>query len=79
MGIFLHSRPRSRFERLASCISYVPLIVASTKTETLPVAEHGVQLQDDGLLVGGDLAPLEIRPEVVHPTETAALAAPPQP
>lgn len=45
----------------------------------LPVAEHGVQLEDDGLLVWGYLAPLEVRPEVVHPPEPAALPAPPQP
>jgi hypothetical protein len=45
----------------------------------VPVAEHGVQVEDDGLLVGGDLAPLEVRPEVVHPPQPAALPAPPQP
>jgi len=46
---------------------------------TVPVAEHGVELEDDGLLVGGDLAPLQVRPEVVHPPQPAALPAPPQP
>jgi hypothetical protein len=45
----------------------------------VPVAEHGVQLEDDGLLVGCDLAPLQVRPEVVHPPEPAALPAPAQP
>lgn len=44
----------------------------------VPVAEHGVQLEDDGLLVGGDLPPLKVRPEVVHPPQPAALPAPPQ-
>ena len=46
---------------------------------SIPVAEHGVQLEDDGLLVGGDLPPLQVRPEVVHPPQPAALPAAPQP
>lgn len=61
-------------------------VVVSYRTRTctgtgtyVPVAEHGVQLEDDGLLVRGDLPPLEVRPEVVHPPQPAALPAPAQP
>jgi hypothetical protein len=38
-----------------------------------------VELEDDGLLVRSDLPPLQVRPEVVHPPQPAALPAPPQP
>ena len=40
------------------------------------VAELGVKIDDDSLLVGRDGALLEIRAEVVGPAEAAALPAP---
>ena len=44
-----------------------------------PVAEKGVELDDGLLLLQAELAPLDVRPEVVRPPESAALAAPLQP
>jgi hypothetical protein len=38
-----------------------------------------VELDDGLLLLERELAPLDVRPEVVGPPEPAALAAPPQP
>jgi hypothetical protein len=55
-GNLLYSSPDSRFG-----------LLVQTKTATLPVSEHGVQLDDDRLLVWGDLASLEIRTEVIDP------------
>ena len=40
-----------------------------------PVAELAVEADDEGLLVGGEVAALDVRAEVVGPAETAALAA----
>lgn len=44
----------------------------------LPVAEEGVEPDDELLLVVVDVATLDVRPEIVEPPEPAALAAPPQ-
>jgi len=38
-----------------------------------------VQADDELVLVVGEVAALEVRAEVVHPPQPAALAAPPQP
>jgi hypothetical protein len=45
----------------------------------VPVAEDAVDVDDGALLVVGEGAALEVRPEVVDPPEAAALAAPLQP
>lgn len=42
------------------------------------VAEKAVKLDDGLLLLGGEVAALEVRPEVVDPPESAALPAPEQ-
>ena len=47
--------------------------------EPSPVAEQCVELDDGLLLLQAELAPLDVRPEVVRPPEAAALAAPLQP
>ena len=47
--------------------------------ERSPVAEQRVELDDGLLLLQAELAPLDVRPEVVRPPEPAALAAPLQP
>jgi len=47
--------------------------------EPSPVAEQRVELDDGLLLLQAELAPLDVRPEVVRPPEAAALAAPLQP
>jgi hypothetical protein len=47
--------------------------------ERSPVAEQSVELDDGLLLLQAELAPLDVRPEVVRPPEAAALAAPLQP
>jgi hypothetical protein len=44
-----------------------------------PVSEERVQLDDGLLLLERELAPLDVRAQVVGPAEPAALAAPPQP
>jgi len=44
-----------------------------------PVAELGVQVDDELLLGVGEQAPLEVRPQVVRPPQPAALPAPEQP
>ena len=44
----------------------------------LPVAEGGVELDDDVFFLLGDVPPLDVRPKVVDPPEPAALAAPEQ-
>lgn len=44
-----------------------------------PVPEKSVELDDGLLLLQAELAPLDVRPEVVRPPEPAALAAPLQP
>ena len=41
----------------------------------VPVAELGVEVDDDLLLGVGEEAALEVRAEVVHPAQPAALAA----
>ena len=46
---------------------------------SLPVAEGGVELDDDVLFLLGDVPPLDVRPKVVDPPQPAALAAPEQP
>lgn len=43
------------------------------------VAMAGLQLENEALLLGGEGALLEIRPEMVGPPQPAALAAPHQP
>ena len=45
----------------------------------LPVAEGLVEADDTVLLVGGEVAPLDVRPQVVDPPQPAALPAPQQP
>ena len=40
-----------------------------------PVAELAVEADDEGLLVGGEVAALDVRAEVVDPAEAAALPA----
>jgi hypothetical protein len=45
----------------------------------LPVAVAGVEVEDEHLLVGGEVAALHVRPEVVQPAQPAALARPLQP
>jgi hypothetical protein len=45
---------------------------------TSPVAEERVELDDGLLLLERELAPLDVRPQVVGPPEPAALAAPPE-
>jgi hypothetical protein len=45
----------------------------------LPVAKGGVELDDHLLLLLGDVAPLQIRPKVVDPSQPAALPASQQP
>ena len=42
----------------------------------LLVAEEGVEVEDGLLLVLGELAPLDVRPQVVGPPQPAALATP---
>jgi hypothetical protein len=42
----------------------------------LPAAVAGVEAEDEQLLVGGEVAALHVRPEVVQPPEPAALARP---
>jgi hypothetical protein len=49
------------------------------KDGILPVAEGLVKTDDAVFLVGGEVAPLDVRPEVVDPPQPAALPAPPQP
>ncbi len=44
-----------------------------------PVAEESVEPEDELLLVAGDVAPLDPRPQVVEPPQPAALPAPLQP
>jgi hypothetical protein len=46
---------------------------------SLPVPEGGVELDDDVLFLLGDVAPLHVGPQVVDPSQPAALAAPKQP
>jgi hypothetical protein len=41
----------------------------------LPVAEEAVKAKNEIFFVGGDLAALDGWTEIVHPAETAALAA----
>jgi hypothetical protein len=43
------------------------------------VAQHGVEVEDGLLLLLRELAPLDVRPQVVGPSQPAALAAPVQP
>jgi hypothetical protein len=43
-----------------------------------PAAELLVEADDEVLLVGGEVAPLDVRAEVVDPAQAAALAAPEQ-
>jgi len=43
------------------------------------VAEEAVQLDDEVVLVGGEVAALDVRLEVVEPPQPAALAGPLQP
>jgi hypothetical protein len=45
----------------------------------VPVAEEGLEVHDELLLLLGEVAALDARPEVVGPPQTAALAAPHQP
>ena len=40
----------------------------------LPVAKHLLQIDDDHLLLWGQLPPLEIRPQIVDPSQPAALS-----
>jgi hypothetical protein len=47
--------------------------------KTLPVSEDAVDVDDGALLLLGEGAALQVRPEVVDPPEPAALAAPLQP
>jgi hypothetical protein len=42
----------------------------------LPVAKKGVKLDDGLLFLQVELAPLDVRPEVVCPSQSATLAAP---
>lgn len=44
-----------------------------------PVAQEAMEAKDEIFFVGGDLAALDRRAEVVHPAEAAALAAAEQP
>lgn len=44
----------------------------------LLVAEDGVEVEDGLLLLLGELAPLDVRPQVVRPPQPAALATPVQ-
>jgi hypothetical protein len=41
----------------------------------IPVAEEAVKAKNEIFFVGGDLAALDGWTEIVHPAETAALAA----
>jgi hypothetical protein len=45
----------------------------------VPVAKRGVELDDHLFLLLRDVPPLEIRPQVVDPSQPAALPAPQQP
>ena len=49
------------------------------ENELLPVTPAGVEVEDEQLLVGGEVAALDVRPEVVQPAEPAALPRPLQP
>ena len=52
------------------------MLLTETETETDgPVAELAVEADDEGLLVGGEVAALDVRAEVVDPAEAAALPA----
>jgi hypothetical protein len=53
----------------------VPAGGRRTETECLLVAEQGVELDDDLVVVVREVAALEVRAEVVHPAKPAALAA----
>lgn len=46
---------------------------------SVPVTKEGLEVDDHLLLVLGEVAALDSRPEVVSPPETAALAASKQP
>ena len=43
-----------------------------------PVAQQGVQVDDRLLLFGGESAALDVRPQVIRPPQSAALATPRQ-
>jgi hypothetical protein len=45
----------------------------------IPVAPAGVEVEDEELLVGGEVAALHVRPQVVEPPQAAALPRPLQP
>lgn len=45
----------------------------------VPVAEETVEAEDEIFLIGGDVAALDGRAEVVHPAEAAALPASEEP
>ena len=45
----------------------------------LPVAEGLMEADDEVLLVGGEVAPLDVRAEVVDPPQATALPAPQKP
>lgn len=45
----------------------------------IPVAQEAMEAKDEIFFVGGDLAALDRRAEVVHPAEAATLAAAEQP
>ena len=49
------------------------------KSPSVPVAEEGLEVDDELLLLLGEVAALDARPEVVGPPQPAALAAPHQP
>lgn len=50
-------------------------VMEGQSKKVLPVAECGVEVEDDVLLLGRDVPPLEVGPEVVDPPKPAALAA----
>jgi len=54
-------------------------VECQNRYEWVPVAKRGVELDDHLLLLLRDVPPLEIRPQVVDPSQPAALPAPQQP
>ena len=66
-----------------TCIHIPPILVCMHAFEvgsgTVPVAEDGMELYDEVLLVGGEGPSLDVRPQIVCPPQPVALPAPHQP
>ncbi|URE05244.1 hypothetical protein MUK42_03038 [Musa troglodytarum] len=55
------------------------LLLTRKADQHVLVSKDGVEVNDDLLLVLGELPPLDVRTEIVGPAESAAFAAPVQP